>query len=298
MTRIKTLTPDDKNAIESLLRSRLETSVLMLGQLQHPGSGRDTAEACPFDYAGVFSAQRLQGVAAHDANGFVLLQADDSINELFLHLVRSSSRPVKGILGPTTQVKTLLHSLQIPDGSLQLLSHDRLYQLPLAQLRLPSRLTSGHYTARLLETRDLETLAQWKRDYAVETLKQRRADLSPDQFAAEARRALTTGRTWVLEEKNTLLSTCTVTAMADEVIQVGLLWTPRDLRSREYGRCVLAACLYDAWLKSIRSATVFFSAKNQPATHLCRALGFEPAGEYSLVLFRHTLTIEAQPVEN
>ena len=293
MTTIRTLRTQDKDAIESLLRKHPQTSVLMLAHLQQSGL-RETATVprCATAYSGAFRHGSLQGVVAHYPDNFVILQANTHTDELFTHVTAESSRPVKGILGPTSQVKALLQSLVIPDDSLQLLSHECLYQLPLERLRLPSCLTSGRYTARLLEHQDLELFTQWRMDYATEVLRQRRTELSYQTFAAEALQALESRHTWVLEENGTLLSTCTITAMTDEAVQIGHVWTPRDLRSREYGRSILASCLYAAWLKSVRYAVLFSNPKNKPAQHTYQALGFEAAGEYSLVIFRHALSLK------
>ena len=78
----------------------------------------------------------------------------------------------------------------------------------------------------------------------------------------------------------------TVSATIREAVQVGAVWTPPELRSRGYGRAVVAASLLIARSEGVETAILFTGEDNVPAQRAYEGLGFRHIGDYRLVLLR------------
>ena len=74
-------------------------------------------------------------------------------------------------------------------------------------------------------------------------------------------------------------------ARLPDVVQVGGVWTPRDLRGRGYARCVVAGSLLAVRREGVGRAVLFTDEENRPARAAYEALGFRVVGDYGLVIF-------------
>src|SRR5206468_11065013 len=71
-----------------------------------------------------------------------------------------------------------------------------------------------------------------------------------------------------------------------EIVQIGGVWTPPELRGRGYGRAVVAGSLLAARERNVRRAVLFADPRNTAAQRAYLALGFRIAGDYGLVLLK------------
>jgi predicted GNAT family acetyltransferase len=64
------------------------------------------------------------------------------------------------------------------------------------------------------------------------------------------------------------------------------VYTPPELRSRGYGRAVVAASLLDARAEGAERTILFTPVENIPAQRAYEALGYRHIGDYRLLLLR------------
>lgn len=81
-------------------------------------------------------------------------------------------------------------------------------------------------------------------------------------------------------------------ARLPEIVQVGGVWTPPELRGRGYARCVIAAHLRVARRSGADRAILFTDEENLPAQRAYEALGFSEIGTYGLAFLEESISIE------
>jgi predicted GNAT family acetyltransferase len=102
-------------------------------------------------------------------------------------------------------------------------------------------------------------------------------------------RSLKERRTWILEEQGKPVACSSFNTAIKEAVQVGGVWTPPELRSRGYGRAVVAASLLDARAEGVTKAILFTGENNIAAQKAYVALGFRHIGDYRIVLLHSPL---------
>ncbi len=281
----------DSQAIEKLLLDKLNTSVTFLSNFRRAGVDY-SSKIYSGDYFGCFENSKLIGLIAHYWNGMIAIQAEQGLQELLSLLLKSTNRPVSGLIGPnnaTQQIKKLLFS---DESNIQLNDNSVTYCLELSNLVIPKKLSSGDVIARKLEEKDLELFCQWMLKYSNEALNAKTNQTLKQAWEKSARLALREDSTWVLECEKQLVSTCSINAKTIEAIGVGSVWTPLEYRSREYGRSVLAAALFDCWSNKIPKAILFTQADNKAAQNCYNSLGFKQVDEYRLVLCKQEVKFQ------
>ena len=93
------------------------------------------------------------------------------------------------------------------------------------------------------------------------------------------------GHQWVLEADGRPVAKTSFNAAVATWVQVGGVFTPPDLRSRGYGRAVVAASLEDARAEGATNAVLFTTADNHAAQRAYEAIGFRAIGHYGLLVF-------------
>lgn len=74
-------------------------------------------------------------------------------------------------------------------------------------------------------------------------------------------------------------------AALPEIVQIGGVWTPPELRGRGYGRAVVAASLLAARDDGVQRAVLFTGERNVAAQRAYAALGFRRIDDWGIVLF-------------
>ena len=70
-------------------------------------------------------------------------------------------------------------------------------------------------------------------------------------------------------------------ARLPDVVQVGGVWTPPDMRGRGYARCAVAASLLQARAEGARRAILFTNSASGARAY--EALGFARTGQFGLL---------------
>ncbi len=288
---IRPLLNNDQAALEQFLGRHLESSLTLLHQCRAHGLERSLQNHAGIFY-GAFSAKELEGVVAHFADRSLIVQAPSGLNKLIPELIRHTPFAVEGIFGPPGQANQTLALLLEDRSQVQMNEDGCLYELALEMLILPQNLCTGRLTADVAETDHLPFLRQWYGDYLTETLRAKNNPLKRQEGQRAADRSVHDQRAWILCDDEQPVSCCEISALLDEAVQVGLIFTPSEYRCRRYARSVVAACLYAAWKQSIPKAYIFCNKSNSAALKLLSILGFTPSDTYKRILLRQPVRFQ------
>lgn len=286
--KIKILRPGDEATLEAFLLPRIASSMFLLGNMRAAGLA-DRGEPYQGTYATVFAAGEIVGVVAHYWNNALVFQAPVHLDELWRKAVQVSGRPIGGLIGPDEQVDPVKEGLDIDESRIQLDETERLYTLTLDELAVPDMLASGQAVARRADFRDLTFLMAWRVAYGEETLGESDTAEWRQRARSTMERLIKQKRTWVLEVEGEPVACSSFNTATEEAVQVGGVWTPPDIRSRGYGRAVVAASLLDARAEGVTTAILFTGQENIPAQRAYAALGFQHIGAYRMLLLNPAL---------
>ena len=246
MIRVRTLEPGDEQAIEAFLARRADASMFLRSNLR-AGGLVDRGEPFHATWAGAFDDGGLLGVAAHAWNENVLLQAPAALPEVVRHAVRTSGRPVAGLLGEWSQVRAARGALAVDGRATRFASHDDLFALDLARLAVPPALARGDVRVRLAGDGDAARITRWRSAYRVELLGHPADDPELDaSSAAELEPVLLQQSCFLLERAGEPVAFSAFNARLPDCVQVGGVFTSPELRSRGYARAVVAGSLLAA----------------------------------------------------
>lgn len=292
---IQILDESDQQALEAFLRPQLASSLFLLSNSRRAGLVNQGLR-----YQGTYAAALeesgdVRGIAAHYWNGNVVFQAPPAlVPALMQAALIASPHKLKGLIGPVQQVEAARNALALGESQIQLDSTEKLYRLSLDELQVPEALLEdGGVRARRMETRDVELVTKWRAAFSVETLEEEDNDNLRRRSRATALNALQEGRTWLLDDESDQPVAMTgFNANTVEAVQVGGVWTPPALRSRGYGRAVVAASLLAARQEGVEEAILFTDEANVPAQRAYEALGFEEVGGYRLLFLKEPLALQ------
>jgi predicted GNAT family acetyltransferase len=282
---IRILEPCDEAALEAFLLPRVESSMFLIGNQRAAGL-LDRGQRYQGTYAAAFEGGEMVAVAAHFWNRNLVFQAPSHLDALWRRAVEASGRAIAGLIGPADQVGAVRAALPVDEADVQMDETENLYSLDLEDLRVPEDLRSGRLQGRLIRDGDLDLVTEWMTGYAIEALGERDSPELREGMRAGTRRHLEEENTWVLEQQGKPVACSSFNTAIAEAVQVGGVWTPPTLRSRGYGRAVVAASLLDARAEGVGTAILFTGEENVPAQRAYQALGFRWIGEYRLVLLR------------
>jgi uncharacterized protein len=273
---IRILRRGDEATLEAFLASRAETSMFLRANSRAAGF-EDRGEPMQATYAAAFEAGAIVAVAAHCWNGVLLIQAPGHAGEVAPAAIDASGRRLTGIIGPVDQVRAARDVLGLV--SLRMDDADDLYALDLAALRVPDALERLSF--RRPRESDLPLLFAWREQYLVET----KLAAPGTGLREEARRGIELSHQqhahWVLEDGKKLVAYTAFNARLPDIVQVGGVWTPPDLRRRGYARCAVAASLRQARAEGVRRAILFTSSASGARAY--EALGFVRTGQFGLL---------------
>lgn len=190
----------------------------------------------------------------------------------------SGSR-IGGLIGPAEQVQALKRALDLDPEDLV---HDRQepgFVLSLADLQPPD---AKGCTLRCLAEADLPTVIPWRVAYNAETFGQ--PDDAFDTATREVGAWLKRDSHRVLWQGDRPVALTGFNARLPEVVQIGGVYVPPDLRSQGHARRAVALHLAEARGEGVRRAVLF--AASAPAERAYRAIGFQPSGRMSIVLLK------------
>jgi RimJ/RimL family protein N-acetyltransferase len=244
----------------------------------------DRGERLQGTYAATIVEGAIVAVAAHAWSGLVLLQAPtEDLADVVRLATQRSRRAVRGFAGPWSQVVAARRTLELHDRAATLESCEDLFELELSGLAIPE---APGTTARRATANDLELLTDWRHDYMVEALHAAPGQSLRATSRDEMRRMIDDRSGFVLESADgTRVAYSGFNARLPDVVQIGGVFTPREQRGRGYARAIVAASLVEARREGVARALLFTDRLNIAARRAYVALGFEPIGDYGLLMF-------------
>jgi GNAT superfamily N-acetyltransferase len=285
VTEIRVLQRGDRAALEAFLLPRIETSMFLLGNMRAAGLV-DHGEHLQGTYVAAFEGDQIVGVVAHYWNDNLIVQAPVQIESLCRAAIGASGRGVGGVLGPVAQVQTAKEALGLREDAVGLDQTEKLYSLSLVDLVVPEGLRTERLAGRRIQPRDIEQVTAWLVAFSLEALHEEDNPELRARVRAGVERKQEQGLTWVLEDEGQPVSTSGFNTTTAETVQIGGVYTPPELRSRGYGRAVVAASLLDARAEGAEHSILFTGVKNIPAQRSYEALGYRHIGDYRLLLLR------------
>jgi GNAT superfamily N-acetyltransferase len=284
---VKTLSSGDEPALENFLLAHAASSMFLRANSRSAGL-IDRGAPLQGTYVAALEAGRIVAVAAHFWNGMLILQAPEprALEPVARAAVSRSRRELSGLVGPWPQVEAARRSLGLSGRGTALDSREELYELDLSKLEVPPDLASGRLECRFSRAAELDVVAAWRVSYSMEALGVPAGPELEATSRAEIERLQTEGSQWILLDRGIPVSYSAFNARLPDVVQVGGVWTPRELRGRGYGRAVVAGSLQAARSEEARRAVLFTGKENRSARAAYEALGFRVVGDYGLVIFQ------------
>jgi predicted GNAT family acetyltransferase len=283
---LKTLSTGDEGALAAFLAPRVASSMFLLSNA-HAAGLVDRGESVQGTYVAALEEGRIVGVAAHFWNGVLVLQAPDSrvLEPVARAALSRSRRDLKGFAGPRSQIDRVVHALGLEGRRTSLDSREALYKLALGRLRVPEGLVSGRLVCRLPDEEEIGLLARWRVEFAIESLGLPDGPELQAVSRKEIERLQDEKNHWVLLDAGRPVSYSAFNARLPEVVQIGGVWTPPELRGRGYARSVVAGSLLQARKEGVERAVLFTAEENRSARAAYEALGFRVVGDYGLLIF-------------
>jgi len=280
---IKILDPEDQPPLIDFLEKHLDTSLFLLSNVEAVGL-EDHGQPLQGLYVACWTDGKITAVASHVWNGCVLVQGDIGLEEAARVARARSGRPLNGIIGPLSLVERVRHALGAESRSVTKGDPEILYAIDLAKLRVPTLLDSPDVTCRHPSADELTgLLVDWRVESMVETLGATRGPALYERAREGMARVGPMG--WVLCHQGRPVAFSTFNATTHGVVQVGGVYTPRELRRRGYARAVVARSLVAARNEGQRRSVLFTPRGNVAARRAYEALGYEAIGEFGLLLF-------------
>jgi GNAT superfamily N-acetyltransferase len=282
---VRRLVRGEEAASDAFLAQTPESTVFLRSNLARAGLADDGA---PFSgtYAGAFDGNDwLVGLAAIFGNANVIVAPGPHAPRVAAHAVALSGKRVGGILGPHEEMVRVRAELSLAHAPTRFTSKEVLYALPLDALVVPEGLASGRVVGRLPGPDEMDELVAWRMQYCAETIGLEDTPAT----RAEQRRHLEVyqrnGHHFVVSSDERRVAYSAFNASVADLVQIGGVWTPPELRGRGYARCVVAWSLQHARERGARRAVLFTGETNPAAQAAYVAIGFTPIGDYGIVLF-------------
>jgi RimJ/RimL family protein N-acetyltransferase len=282
---IREATIADRAAMEAFLLAHIEVAMFPMANLREHGLGAggfgsEHPNAARFWLLG----PGVRGVVAVTRRGMIMavLPADADLGEL---AVAMAGAVVVGTVGEAVATRLVIRALGLA-GEPTLRDVDEPgFALKLADLVVPQ--VAG---AELIGAGEglREMLVEWRAAYHLEVMGTPR-----EQVAALAERDIASyvaaGSHRVLLVAGKPVALTGFNARLPEIVQVGGVYVPPELRGRGYARLAVALHLVEARAQGAVRAVLF--AANDAAARAYRAIGFQRTGVMALVLFagRHTV---------
>jgi N-acetylglutamate synthase-like GNAT family acetyltransferase len=277
---LRVATVDDLPALTALLRRHEATSMFPLSNL----AGAGLNGAGPYGMR-VWVTGDVSGAIGLTNGGMLQPQWPGAADWAAARAVLAGAE-VAGVIGPAGQVRPLVDALGLGSAEARLSSTEPGFVLDLKDLIIPE----GPGVLAGLDVADPAVLCAWRAAYltgVAGTPPGRAAELGQrdiEQFRAAGRHRL-------LLEDGAPVAMCGFNAVLPDVVQVGAVYVPPDLRGRGRARRVVALHLAEARARGVGRARLF--AVSDQAARAYRAIGFGPADPVGLVLFADPQQVQA-----
>jgi GNAT superfamily N-acetyltransferase len=275
--------PDDRAALEAILTARIDAAMFPLANLRAHGLGQG-GFASDHPHATRFWLVDGQSLLALTQEGMLmaLLHGTSDLAPLrpLIH-----GLTVTGAVGPAASIRPVLAALDLAALAVRKDADEPGFALDLARLVIPD-LTAAVLVPAAQVSRRL--LVDWRAASGIENL-----GMSPEKAfpgaEADIDRFVVQDSHRVLLHDGQPVAMTGFNARLPEIVQVGGVYTPPALRNRGHARTAVALHLAEARAEGVTRAVLF--AATPAAVRAYRAIGFQPAPDFALVLFRNPVTL-------
>lgn len=258
-------------------------AALHRGEVLPPGAALPTLYAM---HGWVLGAPgQVTGFLGLSRAGYLLPQAPGADWRPFRALLAGSQ--VAAAVGPAGQVPPLLAALGLQEVPRRSDKAEPGFALDLAGLRVPP---AEGFALAPPDAGTQALVAGWRAAYLQE-LSNLSADEAAPVAAADVGRWIAAGSHRLLLHHGRPVALAGFNARLPEVVQVGGVYVPPELRGRGYARRAVALHLAEARAAGLRRAVLF--AASDAAAAAYRAIGFRPKGVMAIVEFADPATVPA-----
>ncbi len=268
----------DVPKIDRFLSEHIQTSMFPLANLRDFGlRGRDPRAVNVWTLG-----DGPRAILAITNEGMVLPQCPDCSDvELAEAIQLIRGRALFGLAAEATQARRFMHLAGWEDRPATLNSDEPGFTLDLNQIVVPD--TSG---AALVPLGDLdrEIAEGWRQSYLTEAM-----DFDADRARSQSKKDIAA---YVERDSHQALlvsgqpvGMTGFNARLPEAVQIGGVYTPPALRGRGYAKLAVALHLLEARAAGVSRAVLFAASDSAARAYI--AIGFKPAGRYSLILFKN-----------
>ncbi|CUK00094.1 putative acetyltransferase [Ruegeria denitrificans] len=266
----------DVSKIDSFLSRHIQTSMFPLANLRDYGLCGPRPRAVNFWVLG----NEPRAVFGITNEGMVLPQCPDcSDQELADAIALIRGRKLFGLAAEAVQARRIMRLAGWEGRPATLNSDEPGFSLDLEQLVLPD--TKGAELVPLGEV-DRAITEGWRESYLIEAM-----DFTPDRARKQAGEdclaytARDSHRVLLIDGRPVAMTG--FNARLPEIVQIGGVYTPPNLRGRGYARLAVALHLLEARNAGVTRSVLFAASDSAARAYI--GIGFQPAGQYSLILF-------------
>lgn len=266
---------DDLPGIAAFWQARAETAMFPLNNLrryglagEHPLSLRIWLQR---------DEGRITDVLALTRSGMVMPCFTTAAGEAAFRVLRGLE--VIGIIGPQVAARGVEAAAGLIAAPRELDHDEPHFRLDLADMHLPD----GPGELFSLDRSPEALIKTWMLDYQLKTL-MADPELAPKRVDDDYARMLSLASHRVLMDGAEPLSMTGFNAALPDIVQIGGVYTPPELRGRGHARRAVALHLTEARAQGVQRATLF-SASDR-AARAYTAIGFERFGTWTTVLFQ------------
>ena len=188
-------------------------------------------------------------------------------------------RDLIGVIGPADQCRSFLSATGLDQAETTLNHDEPQYELDLSDLIIPG----GVGDIVPLAEASRAKMIQWRHDYEIEALNTPAEDAlhvaETDYASYVANKSHV-----VLMDGDTALCTTGFNARLPDIVQIGGVFTPPELRGKGHARRAVALHLAQARAEGVARATLF--SANENASRAYQAIGFAYVRQWTLCLFK------------
>ncbi|MBN8631773.1 MAG: GNAT family N-acetyltransferase [Rhodobacterales bacterium] len=277
--------PEDQPEIEALLLGRIGSAMFPMANLRAHGL-KVGGFASDHDHAARFWRIGADSLVALTRGGMVmaLLAKGCDLSGLRAALVGVT---VTGAIGPTASIRPALTELGLCDRPTLRNDDEPGFTLDLAALRLPDLPGTALVPASRAPR---PQLIDWRSAYHGEILG---TPASESRIRAEADIAgyLARDSHRVLMRADRPVAFTGFNATLPEIVQIGGVYTPPELRNKGFARQAVALHLAEARERGATRAVLF--AASDAAARAYRAIGFQPAEPFTMFILASPTRIAA-----
>lgn len=276
----------DEAALEARFKTQANHAMFLRGNLRQHGLG-PSIHPHGSRYLLRLDGRHIHGVAALTRGGYAMGLGDaDDLPLWTAFATRFAGHLFRGVTGQPAMAGSVRAALGLEPHRFSTDEITPLFRLGLD--RLPSVTDAD---LRAPTEADLAILGSWLAGFDAEALG---VKIAPDHaagIAARAEAALSDDCLRLLFVAGRPVAMTRFNAQLPDMVQVGGVYTPPDLRGRGYARRAVAAHLIQARRRGVHAA-ILFSA-NAAASRAYRAIGFRQVGDYAVALLPTTIRIGA-----